>query len=213
MERSCEYLLSCPFLKRKGKDAWPVCVCALVCSAVQDMLVGSSPEAAVFNTPAQSRTQFSLWSIMAAPLLIGSNMLNMTAFDLETYSNTEVIQVDQDPLGVQGKVIWENCLMKASLEDIVATRGAPLAEVPSCQQIWARPLQSGAWAAAFVNYDGHNAANVTCDVACFAAMGMDSASIRDLWSHVNMGTFTAPFTVAVPADGSSWMFKFTPLSA
>ena len=43
-----------------------------------DMLVGSSPEAAVFNTPAQSRTQFSLWCIMAAPLLIGSNMLNMT---------------------------------------------------------------------------------------------------------------------------------------
>jgi alpha-galactosidase len=43
-----------------------------------DMLVGSSPAAAVFNTPTQSRTQFSLWAIMAAPLLIGSNMLNMT---------------------------------------------------------------------------------------------------------------------------------------
>ncbi len=42
------------------------------------MLVGSSTQAAVYNTPDQARTQFSLWSIMAAPLLIGSNMLNMS---------------------------------------------------------------------------------------------------------------------------------------
>ena len=43
--------------------------------------------------------QFSLWAIMAAPLLIGSNVLNMSAWDYETYTNTEVIAVDQDPLG------------------------------------------------------------------------------------------------------------------
>ena len=36
---------------------------------------------------------------MAAPLLIGSNVLNMSAWDYETYTNTEVIAVDQDPLG------------------------------------------------------------------------------------------------------------------
>ncbi len=43
-----------------------------------DMLVGSSHLAAVYNTPDQSRTQFSLWAVMAAPLLIGSNILNMS---------------------------------------------------------------------------------------------------------------------------------------
>ena len=43
-----------------------------------DMLVGSNPAAAVYNTPDQARTQFSLWSVMAAPLLIGSSMLNMS---------------------------------------------------------------------------------------------------------------------------------------
>jgi hypothetical protein len=42
------------------------------------MLVGSNPAAAVYNTPDQARTQFSLWSVMAAPLLIGSSMLNMS---------------------------------------------------------------------------------------------------------------------------------------
>ena len=117
-----------------------------------DMLVGSSPLAAVYNTPDQSRTQFSLWAIMAAPLLIGSNMLNMSvragfetnihlieqsrlsclcfschhlvatqAFDLETYTNSEVVAIDQDTLGVQGQVIWENC--------------QTLSGVPPCQQV------------------------------------------------------------------------------
>jgi alpha-galactosidase len=55
-----------------------------------DMLVGSSPQAAVYNTPDQARSQFSLWSVMAAPLLIGSNILNLSAWDFETYTNREV---------------------------------------------------------------------------------------------------------------------------
>ena len=42
---------------------------------------------------------------MAAPLLIGSNMLHMNAFDVETYTNQEVISVDQDPLGIQGEIV------------------------------------------------------------------------------------------------------------
>jgi hypothetical protein len=54
------------------------------------MLVGSSPQAAVYNTPDQARSQFSLWSVMAAPLLIGSNILNLSAWDFETYTNLEV---------------------------------------------------------------------------------------------------------------------------
>jgi hypothetical protein len=41
------------------------------------MLVGSSESAAVYNTPAQARTQFTLWCMMSAPLLIGSSILNM----------------------------------------------------------------------------------------------------------------------------------------
>ena len=52
--------------------------------------MGSSPAAAVHNTPAQARTQFSLWALFPAPLLISQNMLRWSAFALETYSNEEV---------------------------------------------------------------------------------------------------------------------------
>ena len=49
-----------------------------------DMLLGSSHQASNFMTEKQSRFQFSLWSVIAAPLLLSSNMLNMTAYDFET---------------------------------------------------------------------------------------------------------------------------------
>jgi hypothetical protein len=94
-----------------------------------DLLVGSSPSAAYHYTQDQARTQvclgtcrwsvggcsltsvhaillqFSLWAVMAAPLIISSDILNLTAWDLETYSNAEVIAVDQDALGCVAAVV------------------------------------------------------------------------------------------------------------
>ena len=60
-----------------------------------DALIGTSTSTAVHMTQKQSRTQMSLWAMMAAPLEIGSNILNMNTYDLETYMNKEVIAVDQ----------------------------------------------------------------------------------------------------------------------
>jgi hypothetical protein len=42
-------------------------------------------------TPVQSRSQFSMWAVMASPLLISANVRNMSAMNLETYKNKEVI--------------------------------------------------------------------------------------------------------------------------
>jgi len=53
-------------------------------------------------TEMQSRAQFSMWAVMASPLLISANLRNMSATNIETYRNTEVIAVNQDPLGKQG---------------------------------------------------------------------------------------------------------------
>lgn len=132
-----------------------------------DALIGSSPGGAVHLSQTQSRTQFSLWSIMAAPLQIGSNILNISEYDLETYKNTEVIAVDQDPLGIQGRVVWDNCgsadvwstfhvqPQTRSRERQSLAQGVPAlgscAVVPACEQIWTRKLHDG-YALAFVNY-------------------------------------------------------------
>eukprot|EP00047_Mylnosiga_fluctuans_P005731 m.242349 g.242349 ORF g.242349 m.242349 type:complete len:400 (+) comp14019_c0_seq1:32-1231(+) len=166
-----------------------------------DMLVGSSPQAAVHNTPDQARTQFSLWAVMAAPLLIGSNILNLSAYDLETYTNAEVIAIDQDLLGVQGSVILTNCPPFLPLQAGDS--------VPACQQIWARPLADGSVAMNFLNFDTKPAA-ITCDADCFRRAGLGQAHARDLWAHQELGIVTA-YTANVAANGASVTMKFTPL--
>lgn len=56
-------------------------------------------------TDAEYVTQFSLWAISKAPLVIGGDLSNMSAATLAILTNPEVISVNQDSLGVQGKKI------------------------------------------------------------------------------------------------------------
>eukprot|EP00043_Microstomoeca_roanoka_P012630 m.122529 g.122529 ORF g.122529 m.122529 type:complete len:235 (+) comp15548_c0_seq6:1185-1889(+) len=56
-----------------------------------------------FHGHSQTRTQFSFWAIMASPLLISANIRNMSAYNLETFKNADVIAINQDPLGKQGR--------------------------------------------------------------------------------------------------------------
>ena len=82
-----------------------------------DMLLTSNPSSKRHLSPAQSRSQFSLWAALAAPLMLSGPIGELSAWDLETYSNREacmpyapspshalwkVIAVNQDPLGEQG---------------------------------------------------------------------------------------------------------------
>lgn len=131
-----------------------------------DALIGSTPGSVDVFTPTQSRTQFSLWAILASPLIIGTNMLHLSAFDLETYTNREVIAVNQDVLGLQGVVVWQNCPLGEHVHDKIlraprlrrergvappGSTDAGVASVPGCQQIWAKVLSDGV-ALAFVNF-------------------------------------------------------------
>jgi hypothetical protein len=54
-------------------------------------------------TDAEYVAHFSLWAISKAPLLIGCDVTKMSAATLAILTNPEVIAVNQDPLGIQGK--------------------------------------------------------------------------------------------------------------
>jgi len=166
-----------------------------------DMLVGSSVNAAVHNTPDQARTQFSLWCVMAAPLLIGSNILNMSVWDFETYSNVELIAIDQDPLGVQGRVIVGNCPALTT----VTRNGVESAVIPECQEVWGKPLSNGDAAVVLVNYGSQNA-TVTCDSTCLSSLGFTNVFVRDLWAHVDLGQQSS-ISVEIPGQGASASFR------
>jgi alpha-galactosidase len=159
-----------------------------------DMLIGTG----YFTiTEAQARTQFSMWSVMASPLLIGSNLLNMSSYTLETYSNTEVIAVNQDRLGKQG--------IRLVGDDLYPNEGF---------NIWGRNLADGSAAIVFLNNELTSDV-LTCDSDCFAQLGFKSGSlaVRDLWAHKNISTITAPFeySVSVVGGGASETLKFTPV--
>lgn len=80
-------------------------------------------------TPAENRTHFSLWALMAAPLIAGNDIRNMPAETAAVLTNRELISIDQDALGVQG--------FRYSSTDSL--------------EVWMRPLQNGDWAIGFVN--------------------------------------------------------------
>ncbi|CAF1577853.1 unnamed protein product [Adineta ricciae] len=73
-------------------------------------------------TDEEYMTHFGLWSISKAPLLIGCDVRNMSSATLSTLSNPEVIAVNQDPLGVQGrKVAFLSSRLPNTTTNVVST--------------------------------------------------------------------------------------------
>lgn len=54
------------------------------------------------------RTHMSMWAMMAAPLIIGTDLRTISEQDLTILSNGQIIAIDQDPLGAQGAVVYED---------------------------------------------------------------------------------------------------------
>lgn len=176
---------------------------------------------AVFVTPDQSRTQFSLWSIFSSPLLIGTTLSSITPWDLTTYTNKDVIAINQDPMGKAGMTIVNTC-PKA---DVHAAAFGATAPVPACYQIWVKELFNGDMAMVFVNFSPI-ATKVTCDQACLVkglhkamaarmkgknANGGIKFHVLNLWSHKSEGV-VADMSVALGPNGGSEMYRLRPMN-
>jgi alpha-galactosidase len=125
---------------------------------------------------AEYETHVSLWAMLAAPLLAGNDVRTMTRETADILMNKEVIAVDQDWLG------------KAAHR--VAMNGET--------EVWARPLQGGAWAVALFNR-GAAPADVAVKWSDFEQHG--PFTVRDLWAHADRGTQADGFTAAVASHG------------
>lgn len=96
-----------------------------------DMLLGSSSHAAVSLTQLQSRAQFSLWAVMSSPLMLGAHFLETAKYDVQTYTNKEVIRINQDRLMKPGKLVYSTCPDYPKFKMSVADDGiTPEFEVP-----------------------------------------------------------------------------------
>jgi len=127
-------------------------------------------------TPNEQYVHISLWTILAAPMIIGCDMTQMDDFTTSLLSNDEVLAVHQDPAGHAGDRIAKNGL----------------------QEVWARTLADGSVAVGLFNRD-EMPATVTAKWADLKISGSQTA--RDLWRQKDLGQFTDQFSAEVPRHG------------
>jgi alpha-galactosidase len=116
-------------------------------------------------TAEEARAQFSMWSIVAAPLIIGSDAKSLSARSIAMLTNREVLAVDQDPLGIQGTAI--------------ATSGTT--------QVWTKPLSNGDRAVALLNR-GTAPQVISTTAAKVGLPHSGTYALRDLWEHTTTET-------------------------
>ena len=125
----------------------------------------------------EDRSQMTLWSILAAPLLAGNDLTKMSPEILAILTNPEVIAVDQDRKGIQGHRVWQE---------------GPL-------EIWMKPLSDGSKAVGMFN----RSAGPLPVTLTFTDIGVKgSAAVRDLWARKDLGTLRNSYTVDIPKHGA-----------
>lgn len=137
-------------------------------------------------TAAQNRTHMNLWAISGAPLLAGNDLSTMSSTTAAILKNPEVIAVDQDPRGLQGVKVAEDTTGLQVYGKVLAGTGnravTLLNRTTAAQAITVR------WS----------------DLGLTSA----SATVRNLWTQADVGSFATGYSVTVPA-GDSVMLTVT----
>ncbi|MCW3081132.1 NPCBM/NEW2 domain-containing protein [Segetibacter sp.] len=141
-------------------------------------------------TPDEQYSHVSLFSLLAAPLLIGCPIEQLDAFTLNLLTNDEVVAVNQDPLGKPGRLVYDQ----------------------NGVQVWLKPLEDGSYAAGLFNINGFATTPQTYfrwgdeekksfDFD-FAKLGLKGKwKLRDVWKQENIGVFNETFKTDIPHHG------------
>ena len=129
-------------------------------------------------TETEYRAHFSLWCLMAAPLMAGNDLEHMSEATKEILTNKEVIAVDQDPAGLQAKRVKKDKGM----------------------EVWVKQLSDGSRAVGLLNRTGASA-GITVQWTELGYPEKVSASVRDLWAHESVGVHKGGYTAQVPSHG------------
>jgi alpha-galactosidase len=127
---------------------------------------------------AEYRSHFSLWAMMAAPLIAGNDIAHMDEATRSILLNKEVIAVDQDKLGVQGRRVSKT----------------------GDQEVWVKPLSGGARAVLLFNR-GKDPAAFGFTWTQLGIPAKQRAKVRDLWAHRDVRTRAGSFTARVEPHG------------
>jgi alpha-galactosidase len=129
-------------------------------------------------TTTEYRSHFSLWCLLASPLMAGNDLRSMSPEIKEILTNKEVIAVDQDSLGMQGRRVKRD----------------------GDREVWSKQLADGGRAVVLFN----RGAQETEIAVSWTDIGYPphlAASVRDLWAHKDLGKLTGSFSAKVPSHG------------
>ncbi|MFC5402028.1 X2-like carbohydrate binding domain-containing protein [Cohnella soli] len=127
-------------------------------------------------TQEERRTAMTLWAMSSAQLYIGNDMTNLDSFGIGLLTNDEVIAVNQ------------------------AGRPAHPVSTDTNRQVWYTNNGDGSFTVGLFNL-GSTAADVTVNWSDIGLSG--SATVRDLWTHTDLGTFSSGYTSTnLPSHGS-----------
>ena len=129
-------------------------------------------------TADEYRAHFSLWSMMAAPLIAGNDLTAMTPDTRSILLNKDVIAIDQDSLGVPGRRVRRE----------------------GTSELWTRQLAGGYRAVALLNR-GNEAASISFKFDEIGYPDTLTAAGRDLWAHKDLGPLHGSYTATVPPHG------------
>jgi len=176
-----------------------------------DLLIGPETKKPMHiggQTDVQARTQFNLWSVFPAPLLISQNVLTWSQYALETYSNTKVIAVNQD-------MVTHGAGARLAGDDLKfpCVQGST-----SCTNVWGRVLSDESFTLAFVNNANFTNA-ISCDVTCFSKLASLSGvpvntrqyDVHDLWANTTQdfdASSGKAFVALVQPNGASQIYRF-----
>ena len=132
----------------------------------------------------EDRAHFSMWCLLAAPLISGNDLRHMSKETAGVLLNHDVIAVDQDKLGIEAFMYSTN----------------------NNVEVWFKPLDNDAWAMCVLNR-GTNSQSITFDwknekVAddfSKRETRFDTTNyrVRDLWTKKDLGTTQSILTAEV----------------
>ena len=125
-------------------------------------------------TTNEYRAHFSLWCMLAAPLMSGNDLRSMTPEIKEILTNKEVIAVNQDALGREGSRVWKD----------------------GDREVWSKQMKDGSRAVVLLNRGGSET-EISVPWETIGYPGNIAASVRDLWAHKELGKFTGKFSAKV----------------
>jgi alpha-galactosidase len=136
-------------------------------------------------TSSEAQAQFSLWAIVAAPLILGSDPRALAPETIRMLENRQVIAVDQDPLGIQGTAVQQE----------------------GSAEVWSKPLSGERAAVALLNR-GTVALQITTSASKAGLRSAAHYTVHDLWAGTTETT-TGEISALVPPE-SVVLYRVTP---